>query len=386
MYRFFTFLALLTVLSPILIQKAQALPRFALLYGTSCASCHSNLSGGGMRNEGGWYSMKPASLVDPSETFLSPLYAAESNSLLVDQLSWGFDIRNQTAKRRHIDEVTGIPDIERQNFFMQVSPYVSYRPVEEVEIYGSYNVVEPEFAGQQKFTAAVTYRPFDEVAVKGGYIQPEFGIRHDDHTIFTRQGSKMWVMYQELGTEVYVTPQPWLTVSGGIYDSKHRREVYPTVIKDGSLIYTSKISAQPVLFDEGIGFLAGASMMIQDGQNMYGGHLGVGLIDHATLLAELVQWKNDAAGGSFEPEATMYSILASYQLFDGLALTARYERIQNDVAPGARMEATQYVIGAEIFPLPFLEIRPEYRWYDGKNPDTSTLLLKQYTAQVHIFY
>ena len=148
-----------------------------------------------MRNADGWHVGKTLRLFDPSPTFLAPLFRAEDNTILSEQLSWGFAIRNQVAKRWD----TETQSLRRRDFWMQVAPYVSYRPVEHVELSGTYNFIRPEFPEQQRFLASVSWLPAYLLRFEGGYILPDVGIQHDDHTVLTRNLTAMRRMWQELG-------------------------------------------------------------------------------------------------------------------------------------------------------------------------------------------
>jgi len=358
------------------------LPRFSLLNGIPCHACHVNFNGGGQRNNGGWNGIRKSGLIDPKGTFLSPIYGAESNTLFDERLTWGFDIRQQLAKRYIPSE----RKLKRQFFTMQIQPYLTYRPYDQVAVSASYNFVPPVYPEQQRFTCSVTYQPVEEAQVQAGYFLPDFGIQHDDHTVLTRGAIAMRRMYQELGAQIAFTPLEWLTVSSGVFSSQHRQDaIYnpdqTAVIGDKSLMGVGKLSIQPTDYELGISFLAGGSILRTDGQTILGVHTGVALIDQATLLLEFVTWTNRATVPGFEPSGKVFSVLASYQIIEGLAFTARYEEATVDVTMTSTARSKQYIAGLETFILPFFEIRPEYRY-----TDSPIATVAQYSAQIHIFY
>jgi hypothetical protein len=86
------------------------------------------------------------------------------------------------------------------------------------------------------------------------------------------------------------------------------------------------------------------------------------------------------------------SILGSYQLFTWLSFNWRYEFGQTEVAddnPTERVlaHAHQAVFGFEFFPLPYVEIRPEYRFFtNGSFNKLDGYQMGQYTLQLHLFY
>lgn len=266
---FILFTALGSALFIAVSARTVSLPRFALQSGLACSSCHVSMSGGLLRNEGGWYSSKKDGIFDPGKSFLAPIYAGEDNTLLGKNLIWGFDVRNQIAKRPS----PPYGELKRKSFFMQAAPHLSYRPIENVELTGSYNFIDPQFPGQQRFIAYVTYKPVKPLAVEAGFLQPDFGIRHDDHTSFTRTLPGFYPYYQDLGVQVYANAAEWLTVSGGVFDTKHRREAEP-FIKAHSIMTDAKVSAIRVVNDWSMSFMGGASALFEDGQTLYGVHAG----------------------------------------------------------------------------------------------------------------
>ncbi len=385
--------ALVALFSVVAAGTSLALPRFSLQTGATCASCHANLTGGGPRTQGGWASMKDFALISPRETFLAPLFESESNDLIPGVLSWGFDFRSQVAKRP--DEHTG--KLERRFFTMQASPYVTYRPVEELSAYATYNLVKAEYPSQQDFYAGIVFQPSDMIQVQAGYLQPNFGVRHDDHTTFTRirGGIGYYPYYAEAGGEIYVTPLEWLTVSGGVYSSKNRNDYVDSVSSSGAF-YTGNLSFMVPDYDTEIIYKAGVSAAMYDTQSLLGGHIGIGWLDKASILAEYVQRADDftralpgatTAGPTYKQTADVFLIQASVEVIDGLSFVARYEEAKTNTAersdggPESHSIAKQWVAGFQVFVLPFVELRPEYRWYDDQY-----IRLAQYTAQLHIFY
>lgn len=352
-----------------------ALPRFALTGGQTCSSCHVMSSGGGIRNEGGFTTMK--------RTGLWSLYEApESNTLFTEQLSWGFDIRNQTAYRYDPER----RDFVRRPFFMQIMPYVSYRPMEEVEFVGGVNLVKPEWPSQQRATAAIIVRPLEELAIEAGYFQPDVGLRHDDHTTLTRSTLRLYPGWNELGASVVAAPLEWLTVTAGLFDTRNRRaEIFTRgtdpVIDKGAPLVTGKLHLQHADFDKGLSGFAGASFFHAGGQDMAGLYAGIGLIERASLTAEYVTLRSTTSGNNGESTERAFSIGASYDIVEAFALTARYEEARHGYEGGGSGSTKQYVLGAQIFVLPSLELRPEYRWRD-----TPTSRIAQWGGQVHLFF
>ena len=354
---------------------AVALPRFALTSGQPCSSCHVMSSGGGMRNEGGWVTMKRTGL-------WKLLEAPESNRLFTESIRWGFDIRNQTAYRYIVEK----REYERRPFFMQIMPYVNYKPIEEIDIHAGVNIVEPIWPSQQRVTAALVAKPMEQIAIEAGYFQPDIGLKHDDHTTLTRSALRLYPGWNEFGANVSATPLEWLTLGVGVFDAHNRRkELFETgagdVISNGDAILTGKINTLYADYDLGVSGFAGASYFTAGGQRIFGIHSGVGLIESVSLYAEYLEMKNSAPGASFDPQDRIFSIGSSYELMEAVAITARYEEAHHESAPGVTQLIKQYVIGAQIFVIPSVELRPEYRWRD-----TPTVRVAQWGGQVHLFF
>ena len=72
--------------------------------------------------------------------------------------------------------------------------------------------------------------------------------------------------------------------------------------------------------------------------------------------------------------------MLSVQLREWLILNGRVERATTDKA-GDEFVTDALVLGAEFFPVPYLELRPEYRILR-----TDDYSIGQYTIQVHLFF
>ncbi len=67
-----------------------------------------------------------------------------------------------------------------------------------------------------------------------------------------------------------------------------------------------------------------------------------------------------------------------------LNVFVRYEGAKTDfINTETSFEANQYVVGAHIFVLPFIDLLPEYRIYDRGDVDGTSA---QWAIQLHIFY
>ena len=177
-----------------------------------------------------------------------------------------------------------------------------------------------------------------------------------------------------------------LTVTAGAYGTKNRSKEYALadgspLIGDGSVMGSGRINTHWSDLDMGLSTNLGASVLLTDGQTLASVQAGIGLIDRASLLAEFVRWENEPEGETYKPTGTVYSIGAAYELLDGLSLTARYEESRRTPLADRTDVLKQYVVGAQIFVVPFVELRPEYRW-----TDTPSVTIAQWTGQLHVFW
>jgi hypothetical protein len=76
-----------------------------------------------------------------------------------------------------------------------------------------------------------------------------------------------------------------------------------------------------------------------------------------------------------------------YNLIDALDLYARYEEGNSEfiyfVPPNDNYKSRQIVLGANIYPIPYIEIRPEYRIYDREFAESYSA---QWTVQLHVYF
>jgi hypothetical protein len=110
---------------------------------------------------------------------------------------------------------------------------------------------------------------------------------------------------------------------------------------------------------------------------------GFGLSDKATLMIEGMTSENGT-----DRIVRNLSVLATYKLKDWLSLDWRYEWGQTEHKDENIWHANAFVFGFEFFPMPYLELRPEYRYFHRDpflqtRPSTYTA---QYTIQAHLFY
>jgi len=368
---------LLALLLTLANTSALALPRFSLLTGTHCSACHFSPTGGGIRTELGWGYMNQTGALNPSNYGLEALFGATSNTYIDNILTLGFDARLQVAR---LGIPPGLPP--RRVIPMQLAPYAGVTLFEEqLRGYVMYNAGPTRYPGQGQVEGAVLYQP-DVLwpSLQVGNFQPPIGVRYDDHTMFTRRNapSNSYLIppnFAEPGIQINYE-KSWVSGSIGMFSAHSLSEADPTVQSTRPTL-SGRIEFWPQLLDEGINGQVGASALVNGDFRMINLFAGVGLSDQATLAAEVMLSKNAA-----ERSITNLMVQGSYQVSPWLALEGRYERGRT-VLPGLEdTEAESIVVGTQFFPIPFLEIRPEYRLFTKKD----VYRMGQYTVQFHLFY
>jgi hypothetical protein len=308
----------------------------------------------------------------------------------------GIDVRVQQVKLSTTGKPAFIP--------MQLSPYLAVLPAKELTLYGNYNIAgaiyrmregKSTYPGQSDWEAAVQYQPDITLpSIRVGMIQPSIGIRHDDHTVFARREIALNAVnlippyYNEIGAEATFEGLKWLTLNAGIYNAYNLAQVDPSIgiVNKQFDFATPSMSARvqlwPQLLDDGINGQLGASIFTNGELRMINVFAGFGLADKATFLIEGVHARNAS-----DRIVRNFSVMGSYQIRSWLSAHWRYEWGQTEMFDGIDLShANAFIFGAEFFPFPFVEIRPEYRYFERNPFSEPREHTGQYTVQLHLFY
>jgi hypothetical protein len=335
--------------------SSYALPRLSVRLNDRCIDCHVNPTGGTMRNINGWYYGKlPMSIISPrdKEVKLSPK--------LNENISFGLDIRgqflySQERKRTDFQDMTaGI--------------YGNVKLSEKIDIVARYDFVQGIWEGY----GIARVLPLNGY-IKGGKFSPNFGIRIDDHTAYTRGGDFSLLrnggvrglpygpFYLETGMEIgfYLDKLAFFTASVGRPSNNFPFEADPT--------YTARLEITPTKGRFGLmfgGSYANSKSKIQGAgfpqpivnTDTYGGFIGLGY-DRFALLAEY-----DIADDYIGKDITSNAIMAKFsaQIIVGLEAIVRYDMFDPNTDVD-KDELAHLILGFEFFPYSFVEIRPQYR-------------------------
>lgn len=406
---------------------ALATPRQSLTAGTPCVACHVNPNGGEGRTELGWSSMNHAGALTFDQMGLQSLHDVTSNQFL-DIASLGFDARLQGARlgRPQIEDKpdggteTTYPDMTW--FPMQFQPYLTLKPTSKITLYGTWlmgpstlrdgEFCDPVFPGMSCFGAQAIFEPGGTApTVRVGVFQPSIGIRHDDHTILLRGDAanrRQPVIapgYAEVGAETIYQPRQWLRMEAGLFGTQNIDDALNSVQKTAELwpvAYSARIAFMPHLefggepaggggddeFDDDFDdfdaepatpfvvntWIGGSAFGSKDFM-MLNGFLGAGIHEGVTLMAEM-----SAMRRTVEYDQLNAMLNLTYTPWSWITAALRAERAHTRNSTG-EFTTWQYVGGLEFFPVPYLEVRPEYRLVE-----TDEYRFGQATLQVHLFY
>ena len=394
--------ALLTLLSAA--SAAHALPRMSLTAGTPCSACHVNLQGGGMRTEIGWGSMAWVGAFTYDKLGLDSLNDAQSNAFFDGKVALGIDARAQMARfgrpglviQDDGSVLTTTP--ERRVIPMQIQPYLSVYAHDTLKLYGTFAVdpatfqgrlCEPTYAGQSCFELQAIYQPSPLApALRLGQLQPSIGVRHDDHTIMIRGDASaprtpvIAPNYAELGAELTYHPVYWLQTEFGAFLPRNLSEVIADerTVKGSDVAGLARLTFMPRWDFEGGGALltwVGASLYAAGLFHMENYFIGLGLLGKGSLQLEAS--RSDRGPLANHKTFNLMSML-SIPLKDWLVLEGRLERATTR-RQGQDFLTQAAVATLQFFPIPYLELRPEYRYIR-----TDEYAMGQYTLQLHLFY
>ncbi len=361
------FISILVIALFISINESFATPRFALRMHDRCIDCHMNPTGGGQRNLNGFhYGKNILSMISPREKDfkLSPQ--------LTDNIYLGLDYRMQYLFSQELGR-TDFQDMSGNIYFgVELSDKISAQ--------GRYDFVNFIWEG---FAVAKIF-PNDSY-IKFGTFQPNFGIRLDDHTAFTRGGDFAILnsqgprglfydpFYRETGLEfgLNFSKISNLTFSVGRPSTSFR--IFGT-----DPTYTARFELTPRI--KKLGFLFGGSVAkatIPQETKIFGGFAGIGY-KYLTLMGEYDIGEDYVADGT---RSNFILLKANYQLMVGLEAELRYDMIDpnTDVEDD---ETSRVIVGLEFFPYSFIEIRPQFR-YVIEEPELTN---NSFVLQFHVWY
>jgi hypothetical protein len=365
MNKYIFFFSLL--ITAIFTSNVLSLPRFAVRLGDKCIDCHYNPTGGEIRNEGGWnFGKNILSAISPREQDFT------MTPKIGENISFGLDYRTQFL----YSEEKNRTDFQQ----MSGSIYTNVGLAKNINLSGKY-----DFITQIWEAYGVAHILPNNGYIKAGSFVPNYGIRIDDHTAYTRggdmflltAGSRSGLIYSPYYTEagmeagLYISDWALFTASAGSNLVNNR-----TLSKDPT--YTTRLELYPRIGKVGL-LLGGsyAAAKVPQTADFYGFFTGVGY-NRFSLLAEMDFGENVL---SKETKSNFAMAEAAYVILMGFEAVVRYDRIDPNTSID-NDEIQHIIVGFEWFPYSFIEIRPQYRFIieDPSQKNNSAVL------QFHFWY
>ena len=331
-----------------------------------------------MRNESGYiFGKNVISMISPrDEKFPIPPQLSEN-------VSFGFDYRSQflysqQKKRTDFQDMTG-------------TIYLNAAVSEKIDVTARYDFIWALWEG----FATAKILPNNSY-IKVGTFSPNFGIRLDDHTSYTRGGDYGLLfstgavrgliynpLYLETGIELGANISDQISLTASVGKSRAnstfaadptwttRLEFSPSIEKVGLLFGGSYASTKIKSFDQ----LSGALSYLP--AKLYGGFAGIGYRKFS-LMGEY-DLADDYLNAGSKSSAMM--IEAAYQVLVGLEAVVRYDRFD----PNTEKSSDEYahlVLGFEFYPYSFIEVRPQYR-INLEDPEVPN---NAFVLQFHFWY
>jgi hypothetical protein len=218
-------------------------------------------------------------------------------------------------------------------------------------------------------------------------------MRYDDHTMgsygYATSTSRQTLVapdWSEYGAEITYEGLRWLTLQTGVFGSEGLSQVR---INDGGTQSVSAITGnQPTItaravvwpraINDRLNMWLGGSVLSNNALTLTSAFAGVGLSDHLSLLLDRTSMK---LNNVIETENWTAELM--YQAATWVFPYIRAERYWTDQVNAAGTVLTDAaIIGAQIFLLPYVELRPEYRILDTWKEGYSS----RWNFQLHIFY
>ena len=374
-----------------LTQQVFALPRFALMTGAKCASCHVNPTGGQMRTEYGiGYSTDKLPLEasrDSDFTF---------DSKISDNISIGGDYRSQFV----------YDDLSKTTTFqsMTTSIYGAVTLSKKVSFYfkqdivnGTYDFPTNFYAGTEVFGI---FRLFPKGwYIKGGTFLPDYGWKSDDHTSYVRGGDLRFLPgsnlpgakkgmiftpnYKDIGVEVggYIED---LSLTAGVFNGTgNLTPIDPSKDKAfvAKLEYMGSASS--------VNFRVGVSGYTFKTYRLGGIHAGFATGD-LVILGEMDWTRGQLAGTTLTDNINTMAAYGEvdYRAMQGIWLIGKFDMFDplqglgDDDSTPTINTVQRFTVGLEFFPYSFVEVRPQYRI----NVEKPSIQNDQALVQMHIWF
>lgn len=372
--------------------------KLALRSGASCAQCHFNPGGGGQRNAYGFEEVILLDLPRPADG----REAVKFSTRLGPAVRWGADIRIQAMR---LDTLTVVADLQGNPlsrgrrpaavlFPMQAATYFHLQATAQLDVQISYYLLQAAAEFWIRYSSKS-----EQAYVRAGRFLPAFGIRLDDHTSYTRGGNSSRgslpgrPLVKEgfpFGPRVHGNG----SLEGGLYLGDLFVSGHLSTPSMAGSAARSFAEIQAGLRAEWLHFFGPMTAMavgsyLKEGKLLFTSLAGGLQWQRLVALAEVgwaEEWTTRPFGDTDGPVPVSRAIMAEldWQLAGGLQFFLRYDRFDHNLrATPLAGVLERWILGAEFFPLPFIEIKPQVRW------DISDLTEKpalNMLVQLHAFF
>jgi hypothetical protein len=286
-----------------------------------------------------------------------------------------------------------LPSNDSSTFHMMtVSLYGDVRLGRDVSFFMKFDLVNTAYGERSGPEAFLLARVLPgRWYVKGGDFLPAYGIRIDDHTGYTRGGDLGSIPgatslpglifgpnYKDIGLEVGGA-LGGMEIAAGVYNGTG----------NGSRLGFSGDKAFVARLEYGfsageVNAFLGSSGYVFGDYLMGGVHAGIGAGPFALYgEADFTRFRMSPSGYLIDgaPDAMAAFAAAEYRLFRGVWLTAKYDVFDPTRGSPADND-TRVTLGLELFPLPFIEVRPQFR-ITGEHPSVENNLA---LLQLHAWF
>jgi hypothetical protein len=379
--RRFTTLFSIVVLA---VSVTAALPKYASRTGYKCQACHINPTGKGMRNDfGSTFGRDDITL----STFKNSTDYDDFSTKIGPNLSFGADYRaifyHETRNKTN-------------TFFqMQGALYLDFRLNKKFRIYA-----DKDLFGDAEIFGLAHVLPLDGY-IKIGKFVPAYGTKVDDHNYFIRggpynpgvqyggifpagypKGLRFGELSEDTGLELGIAPSIF-TFSVGLFDGLPGINIPATGTKNKSVALRGDARFAVAGVNLNIGGSYYNSPSATDRQTFYGAFGAVSIFESLTLTSEIDEVEH-AVPGAPTTVGIMWWHELNWMVVQGIDLKLAYESYDpdKDLKNGVFSQVT---VGAELFVLSGVEVRPLYRMNLNSPPVGVNSNTNEFLVMFHFF-
>lgn len=377
----FPALFLILLLAPV---ESAARPEIAARGARPCWKCHVNPTGGGMRNETGSHTTGKLSL-KASKAALQKNHPTfiDFDPAVNDSIRLGFDGRiiwhdrvddPAEARKRGLPE-DAAPEEGGTFYLMQAALYLNARLLPILQFQYAYD------AAQNTFEA---YGMIDDLPAglyfrAGRFLLP-YGLRFEDHTIFTRASLGFHNIAYDTGVEVGIRPGPFFLIAAftngnaGAQEQDKDEDHYALTTQTGVRFWK-------------LGLGGSYHTNTREGlvRHVFGPWLSFGLW-RFVLLAEADLFNQQTTDGG-DPEkfdhiiGSASVVQVEFKVISGLYLQTLYTHMDTDWEVDESYR-DQVAGGILLYPFPHFKLTAQYRY----NREPEEINNNRAVVQIHSFF